>query len=254
VNRAQKEAYKQDYALAKAGGKPFFPYAVLHDIIVASAFIGLVIVLAVAFPFGQGPPVDPTTTTYVPRPEWYFYFLFELLRIFKNQSPLMPVIMATFIVPNILMVLLFATPFIDRGPERRIQRRPIALASGILVTVLLCWLTYKGATAPEGLAGGEANQIPLTNLDATATAGLNLVLANGCTNCHMIKGKGASGPGPNLTNEGTHTDHDKAWQIAHLKNPESKSPGSIMPPFAGFTPEQYDQLATLLTGLGTKYK
>jgi quinol---cytochrome c reductase cytochrome c subunit, bacillus type len=252
VNRAQQQAYKQDYAVAKAGGKPFFPYAVFKDILVASCFIGLVIVFAVAFPFDQGPPVDPTTTTYVPRPEWYFYFLFELLRIFKNQNALMPVIMGTFIIPNILMVLLFATPFIDRGPERRIQRRPIALASGILVTIGLCWLTYLGATAPEGGAAGEGP--PLTNLDAKAKAGLQIFLTEGCTNCHMIKSVGAGGPGPNLTNEGTKPGHDMQWEIEHLKDPRSKNPSSTMPAFINFTPEQYDQLATLLTGLGTKYK
>jgi menaquinol-cytochrome c reductase cytochrome b/c subunit len=251
VNRAQKEAYKRDYAVAKAGGKPFFPYAVFKDIFVASCFIGLVLVLALAFPFDQGPPVDPTTTTYIPRPEWYFYFLFELLRIFKNQNVLMPVIMATFIVPNILMLLLFATPFIDRGPERRLQRRPIALASAIIVTIGLCWLTYLGATAPEGIGGGET--IPLTNLDPTAEAGLGIFIANNCTACHVLKGTGAPGPGPNLTNEGA-KGHDKDWHIRHLKDPKSTTPGSTMPPFPNFTPEQYDQLATLLTGLGTKYK
>ena len=78
----------------------------------------------------MGEPVNPASTDYVPRPEWYFFFLFELLRIFKGQNALTPVIMATFIIPNILMALLILTPFIDRGPERRIQRRPIALFSG----------------------------------------------------------------------------------------------------------------------------
>jgi cbb3-type cytochrome oxidase cytochrome c subunit len=70
----------------------------------------------------------------------------------------------------------------------------------------------------------------------------------------MIKGSGAAGPGPNLTNEGSKPGHDAAWEIAHLKCPTCKSPGSIMPPFTNFTPQQYDELATLLTGLGTKYK
>src|SRR5438477_2343822 len=140
------------------------------------AAIVLVVIMLLSVVLGAelGPKADGTTTTYVPRPEWYFYFLFELLRIFKNQNALMPVIMGTFIIPNILMVLLFATPFIDRGPERRLQRRPIALASAILVSVLLCWLTYLGATAPEGLGGGQT--IPLTNLDPTAKAGLDIVL------------------------------------------------------------------------------
>jgi hypothetical protein len=77
-----------------------------------------------------GPKADPTTTTYVPRPEWYFFFLFELLRVIKPpcSSPL-----ATIGVPTICMILLIALPFIDRGPERRPERRPIATIAGIFV-------------------------------------------------------------------------------------------------------------------------
>ena len=70
-----------------------------------------------------GPKADPTTTTYVPRPEWYFFFLFELLRVIKPPE-LVP--LATIGVPTICMILLFLLPFYDRGPERRPERRPIA--------------------------------------------------------------------------------------------------------------------------------
>jgi mono/diheme cytochrome c family protein len=254
VNRGQKDYYKRDYAAAKADGKPFFPYAVYKDLLVASLCIAIVIIMAIWQRVEVGPPINPATTDYVPRPEWYFYFLFELLRIFKNQSPLTPVIMGTFIIPNILMLLLIAWPFIDRGPERRIQKRPMALIVGLSTIFLLCFLTYKGATAPEG--AGSAKTLPLTGIDQdkAAQAGVTLFLTQGCTSCHMIKGVGAGGPGPNLTDEGTHKDHTMQWQIEHLKNPQSKSPGSIMPAFTSFTPQQYNDLATLLTGLGTKYK
>ena len=64
----------------------------------------------------QGPKADPTTTTYTPRPEWYFFFLFEVLRVIKPPE-LVP--LATIGIPTIAMILLFLLPFYDRGPERQ---------------------------------------------------------------------------------------------------------------------------------------
>ena len=186
MKRADKIAYDKDYAAAKKGGKPFFPYAIYKDTIIAGLAILAVIVLAITVRVHVGEPVNPATTDFVPRPEWYFYFAFELLKIFKNQNALTPVIMATFMVPNILIILLVVWPFIDRGPERRIWKRPFALGVAVIVTTLLCYLTFIGATTPEGVAKGQG--LPLSGLDANATKGAALFLANGCTSCHMIKG------------------------------------------------------------------
>ena len=246
MNRGQQEYYKRDYAQAKKEGKPFFPYAVYKDLIIATLAIGIVIALAIVHRVEVGEPVNPASTDFVPRPEWYFFFLFELLKIFKGQNALMPVIMATFIVPNLLMLLLIITPFIDRGPERRIQKRPIALFSGIAVIVFLAYMTNTGANSNEGVGAGG---LPITVNDPTAKAGEALFLANGCTSCHNIAGVGAPGPGPNLTNEGT-KGHPPEFYAGFLKNP----PGNVMPNFTTFTPEQYTQLGTFLSGLGTKYK
>src|ERR671934_179695 len=71
-----------------------------------------------------GPKADPTTTTYVPRPEWYFFFLFELLRVIKPPE-LVP--LAVIGIPTICMILIIMLPFYDRSPERRPERRPIAM-------------------------------------------------------------------------------------------------------------------------------
>ena len=73
---------------------------------------------------------DPGTTNFVPRPDWYFYFLFYLLRIFKWPES---VLLGTVIIPTILIVLLIALPFIDIGRERRPLRRPVAMTAAILV-------------------------------------------------------------------------------------------------------------------------
>jgi ubiquinol-cytochrome c reductase cytochrome b subunit/menaquinol-cytochrome c reductase cytochrome b/c subunit len=241
VNRGEREAYKRDYAVAKAGGKPFFPYAVYKDLLIASLAIGIVIALAIWQRVEVGEPVNPASTDFVPRPEWYFFFLFELLRIFKGENALTPVIMATFIIPNILMVLLILTPFIDRSPERRIQHRPIALISGIAVIAFLAYMTHLGAEAPEG-AGAT---IELSNLDPAAEAGVALFQQN-CTSCHMVKNVGQPGPGPNLTDIG---GQPPDYYINIIKT----GPG-IMPEFTTFTDEEYQQLGALLSGLGTKYE
>lgn len=251
MNRAQKDAYKRDYAAAKADGKPFFPYAVYKDLIVATAAIAIIIALAIWAKVEVGPEIDPTTEDYVPRPEWYFFFLFELLKVFKNQDPFRPVIMATFIIPNVLLGLLILWPFLDRGPERRIQKRPMSIMVGVATIAFLGWMTYKGATTPEG--GGEAPIVAIPASDTSATAGEALFRESGCLSCHAVAGSGAPGPGPNLTDEGT-KGRGIEWQIAHLKDPASQTPGSSMPPFPNFSDEEFTNLATFLEGLGTKYK
>lgn len=246
MNRAEQKAYDRDYAAAKKDGKPFFPYAMYKDTIVAGAVIAIVIILAIMARVQIGEPVNPATTDFIPRPEWYFYFLFELLRIFKGQDAFTPVIMATVIVPNVLLILLVAWPFIDRGAERRIWKRPISLALSVLVVGSMAYLTFLGATAPEGISAGAT--IPVSNLDAAGEAGAKLFIANGCGSCHMIKGVGAPGPGPDLTNEGA-KGKDQAWMINWLKKPIAP-----MPSFASLPPKDLADLADFMNGLGTKYK
>src|SRR2546421_11871382 len=143
MNQAEKEAYRREYSILKNQGKPFFPYAVAKDAVMAAIVMLVIIFLSLMLGAELGPKVDPTTTTYVPRPDWYFYFLFEVLRVMKNVPAFTP--MATIGVPTICMILLFLLPFYDRSPERRIERRPIALAAGITTIAAMAYLTYSGA-------------------------------------------------------------------------------------------------------------
>src|ERR1700743_2877536 len=141
---SEKQAYLEEYELLKKKGKPFFPYAVLKDSAMALVVVGVIIVMSLVLGAAQGPKADPTTTTYVPRPEWYFFFLFELLRVIKPPE-LVPV--ETIGIPTICMVLLLLLPFYDRGPGGRRGRRPLATTAGILTILAMGYLTYAGATA-----------------------------------------------------------------------------------------------------------
>src|SRR4051812_39463346 len=144
MNRYEKERYLREYSVLKTGGKPFFPYAVAKDSVMAAIVIAIIVFMSLVLGAELGPKADPTTTTYVPRPEWYFFFLFELLRVIKPPE-LVP--LATIGIPTICMILLFLLPFYDRGPERRPERRPIATTAGIFTIVAIGYLTFLGANA-----------------------------------------------------------------------------------------------------------
>src|SRR4051812_14895518 len=118
------------------------------------ALIVVLVVIAMSLILGaeQGLKADPTTTTYTPRPEWYFFFLFELLRVIKPPA-LVPI--ATIGIPTVCMVLLLLLPFYDRGPERHPGRRPLATTAGCLTIAAMAYLTYLGAT------GGSPTEIDM---------------------------------------------------------------------------------------------
>lgn len=198
MNQAQKEAYLREYSILKNEGKPFFPYAVVKDSIMACIVMAVIIFLSLMFGAELGPKANPTTTTFVPRPDWYFFFLFELLRVMRNVPKFTP--MATVGIPTICMVLLLLLPFYDRSPERRITHRPVALVSGLFIIAAMAYLTYTGADT------GSPNSVdlkPPANLSAqqraTFTAGELVVGQSGCLACHVIGTNGNDGPGPNLT-------------------------------------------------------
>jgi ubiquinol-cytochrome c reductase cytochrome b subunit/menaquinol-cytochrome c reductase cytochrome b/c subunit len=193
MNKREKEAYLRDYSVLKAQGKPFFPYAVAKDAVMACVVLAVIITLSLVLGAGQGPKANPTSTSYVPRPDWYFFFLFELLRVVKPSTLTQ---LATIGIPTIGMILLFLLPFYDRGPERRIERRPIVVAAMAL-------LTYKGAHAGDPTTIGMATPQRIVRAGgatlAEYEAGKAVVAQTGCLACHKIGENGNDGPGPNLT-------------------------------------------------------
>jgi menaquinol-cytochrome c reductase cytochrome b/c subunit len=206
VNQAEKERYLREYEVLKKKGKPFFPYAVFKDATMMLVVFVVIAVLAIVLGAEQGPKVDPTTTTYTPRPEWYFFFLFELLRVLK---PVYLVPLATFGIPTIAMVALLLLPFYDRRPERRPERRPVAMAVMVMTILAMAYLTYEGANT--GAPTQIVQKIPTSQAGLSVTpaefktlnAGRQVVAQSGCLACHKLGENGNAGPGPTLTHIGS---------------------------------------------------
>src|ERR671917_2761413 len=212
MNAREKEQYLREYHVLKSQGKPFFPYAVLKDSVMACIVMASIILMALFLGAELGPKADPTTTTYVPRPEWYFFFLFELLRVIK---PAILTPLATIGVPTICIILLILLPFIDRNPERRPERRPIATIAGIFTIVAMGYLTYLGASA------GSPNEVDM-KVAAKYEPGKVVVAQSGCLACHKIGENGNDGPGPHLTDIGDKLP--KAAIRQTLENPTAPMP------------------------------
>ena len=232
MNQREKEEYLREYAILKSKGKPFFPYAVAKDSVMMVFVMAVIITMSIVLGAELGPKADPTTTTYVPRPEWYFFFLFEVLRVIKPPE-LVP--FATIGVPTICMIMLFLLPFIDRGPERRPERRPIATTAGILVIVAMGYLTYMGAVA------GSPNSIDMV-VAPNLEKGKLVAAQSGCLACHMIGENGNGGPGPHLTDIG-----DKLEKGAIRRTLEN--PTAPMPSFRNLPEDKKSALVDFLASL-----
>jgi ubiquinol-cytochrome c reductase cytochrome b subunit/menaquinol-cytochrome c reductase cytochrome b/c subunit len=241
MNQRQKEEYLREYSLLKAQGKPFFPYAVAKDAVMACVVMAVIIAMSLILGAELGPKANPTTTTYVPRPEWYFFFLFEVLRVIKPPS-LVP--LATIGVPTIAMILLFLLPFYDRGPERRPERRPIATTAGIATIAVIAFLTYQGASAgsPTAIEAPTPKAVLVQGGKTLEEyeAGKLAVAQSGCEACHKIGDNGNSGPGPNLTHIGSRLP--SAAIARTLVNPQAP-----MPSFKNLPPDKFNAIVYFLS-------
>jgi menaquinol-cytochrome c reductase cytochrome b/c subunit len=244
MNQTEKEQYLREYSSLKNAGKPFFPYAVAKDGLMAVFVMIAIIFLAAMFGAELGPKADPTTTTYVPRPDWYFFFLFEVLRVMKNVPKFTD--MATIGVPTICMILLFLLPFYDRSPERLIWRRPVALAAALTTIFAMAYLTYSGANTGSPNSVDMPPPASLNTAQATQfRAGEDVVGESGCLACHVLGDNGNNGPGPPLTHIGSNLRPDAI--ASTLRNPTAP-----MPSFASLAqndPKKFQNLVTFLSEL-----
>ena len=240
MNQREKELYLRGYSIQKSQGKPFFPYAVAKDSAMAAIVLLVIMLMSLILGAELGPKADPTTTTYVPRPEWYFFFLFEVLRVIKPPA-FVP--LATIGIPTLAMILLILLPFYDRGPERRPERRPIATTAAIFVIVAMAYLTYLGASAgsPTSIdvkapsdVSGQARQM--------FDQGKLVAAQSGCLACHKIGDNGNAGPGPTLTKIGGRLPKEAIART--LQNPTAP-----MPSFRNLPPAKFNALVGFLSQL-----
>jgi ubiquinol-cytochrome c reductase cytochrome b subunit len=221
-----------DEQKAAAGSETFYPRQVYMDAVVMwGVFLGLAL-LAIFVPFPLADKANPSDTSFVPVPEWYFLFYYELLK--HVHGPLEP--LATWILPAMAVLVMLLWPFIDRQKTVRAPTsRPIGMALGALFLVAVFSL----------LGISLKNLYAVKRIDPAVAHGQALVEHLGCIGCHRIHGTGGA-VGPDLSYVGDQRP-DREWHLKHFRDPQSVVPGSIMPKFPLTDQELHDLTSYMLS-------
>ncbi len=232
---SRRERYEREYAAEKRSGHPFYQ-ALLKDALVAAVLFLVVLALVAAIGVPLEAQADPSAVGYVPRPEWYFLDLFQLL--WYVSGPAEPLVV--FAIATIGFLLFILLPFYDRGWQRHPRRRPIASLAGIGVVLAVVVLTYQGATAPTPTSGA-VNLAASTTLTVGQRAGLHVYQVEGCGACHLLSGSGGNA-GPELTHVASRLS---TTEIQH----QILSPRDKMPAFTDISPSDMTNLLNFLSTL-----
>ena len=206
-------------------GKKFYPHQAFKDTAAIFAAFVVLFLMAVAVRVPLERLADPTDATYIPRPDWYFLFLFQTLKFF--DGPL--AVVGSVILPSLAVLALLLAPFVDRGQVMRVTRRTVAF--GVVALALLGWTGLTVAaivTTPKPdntVAIDYGAPTDWMGLSPQELAGIGYFRKENCASCHSLQGKPRVGP--DLAN--VPIKKSAAWMIEHFKHPAAMVPGSSMP-------------------------
>jgi len=240
---ASREQYYKLYESFKAKGRPFYEN-IAKDTVVSLILLLFLIFLAYTFGAPLEGQADPTSVTYIPRPEWYFYFLFELLWWFPGKW--IPV--AAFWIPTILVLVMIFLPWLDRSIHRSPLKRPVTTGITTALLIMIILLTYKGYTAPEPITVTTklSTKMDGETLSPLALKGKAIFQEQGCVACHTVRGSGGAA-GPNLTKVGQ--KYNPKWLKSFIVDPSKVYPGGGMPAYSWLTKEELEALVSYLSTL-----
>jgi len=168
MNEQEKKSYLENYKKAKEKGVPFFPDIIFKDAVVSLIIFLILVALTIFVGIPAEARANPNDTSYTPRPEWYFLFLFQLLKYFPGNLE----VIGAMILPGLFILLLILLPFIDKSPKRHFRNRPFASIVAIVVIGgigVLTVLSVVEAPPPQ---------------EAVVVDHAAALYAENCANCH----------------------------------------------------------------------
>ena len=187
MNENEKKEYLENYKKDKEKGEYFFPDSLFKDAVISL----IIFVILVALAYFIGAPLEaranPADTSYTPRPEWYFLFLFQLLKYFPGQLEVIGVVL----LPTLVIILLFLLPVLDRSKKRHVLGRPVIFGVTLFMVVGVVFLTVQAVReAPPPAQASQGDQVAtLYAKNCAGCHGPTISVAPG-TNLHAIIAQG----------------------------------------------------------------
>jgi len=233
------KTYREEYeALLKREGRPFWPDAAWRDVVFGVATVAAIALLALVLgPPELGKPPDPSIIEAYPRPDWYLLWYFAVLALLPHGTENYFMVFGPLLAGLILILL----PFLWNRGERSPRRRPVAVASVLMIVTMVGTLWVAGVHS-NWSPNFNARPLPAKVVGATSGPvfeGAKLFHSKGCLNCHLIGPYGGR-RGPNLTTVADRLPPEQ--MILRIANG-----GVNMPAYAGnLTPQEMDDLVAFL--------
>jgi ubiquinol-cytochrome c reductase cytochrome b subunit len=240
--------YQTRYSRSKGAGVPFWPNIIYKDVVVGVVVVGMLVFLARVSGAGLELPADPSDSSYVPRPEWYFLPFFQLLKLVPGSWESAVAVG----LPAALVLVLLLLPFFDRKSIRSLTHRPVAAASmGVVLAGSGLLIGAAVREEPKTVIVAEAGR-PLTSVERSGRA---LFRRQQCGSCHNIAGqkpvekKDDTPDAPDLTEVGL--KHSAAWMHSYIEDPLRFHKDSKMPAFGPptLTHQEIEEITRYLTTL-----
>lgn len=195
INADKTSQVPKDYSEYPGRTEAFWPNFLLKEWLVGSVFLVGFLTATIVSPTPLEGVANPSDANYLPLPDWYFLFLYQLLKYQFAAGDY--VLLGILVIPGIAFGALFLAPFLDSGPGRRPQQRPIAVAMMLLALAGTIWLTYESAAAVDWKQIAEDNKPipPGEEVEIDVDHPGYEIYANSCISCHgdSLEG-GAAGP------------------------------------------------------------
>ncbi len=225
--------------------KQFYPRQAFKDTVAIFVAFAVLFIMAVVARVPLEQLADPTDTSYVPRPEWYFLFLFQTLKLFSGPLE----VLGAVVLPGLAILAIILVPFLDRRQMVKVSQRTVAAAFVVLAAIGWTGLTAAAvAGTPKETREAAIDYSAPTDwmqLSPEEMAGVAYFRQENCISCHVI-GERGNPVGPDLTRITIHKD--AAWMIQHFKRPSAVRPGTSMPPIQ-LSDAQLNSLAAFLLKL-----
>lgn len=178
----RKPNIPKDYSEYPGKTEAFWPNFLLKEWMVGAVFLVGYLCLTVAHPSPLERIADPTDTGYIPLPDWYFLFLYQLLKYSYASGPYN--VIGAFIMPGIAFGALLLAPFIDRGPERRPSKRPLATGFMLLALASVFYLTWESVVTHDWEAAKAQGKIVKEVAIDKEADGYKIMEKQTCLTCH----------------------------------------------------------------------
>ena len=181
MDEQQKQKYLEEYKQEKEEGVKFYPDIIYKDLVVSFGIFLLLLGLAIFVGVAAEPPADPSDSSYIPRPEWYFLFLFQMLKYFPGQIEWV----GTFIIPSVAVLALLLLPFYDRSPLRHWKKRKVAtVVMSIIVVGIIALTVVAVVTTPP-----QEETVLANTITEKIVLGQDVYSVQ-CVECHGAEGEG----------------------------------------------------------------